>query len=57
MIKSNIFVCADCMDYLFKFPDKYFDIAVCDPPYGRGEHGGNNRSKYVLQKNGSKKFV
>lgn len=30
MIKSNSFICAGCMDYLFKFPDKYFDIAVCD---------------------------
>lgn len=45
------------MDYLPKFPDKYFEIAVCDPPYGLGEHGGKNRSKYVVQKNGSKIFV
>ena len=30
------------MDYLQYFPDKYFDIAVCDPPYGQKEHGGKN---------------
>ena len=23
------------MDYLSIFRDKYFDIAVCDPPYGQ----------------------
>ena len=38
-------------------PDKYFDLAVVDPPYGRKEHGGRNRSKYVKQKNGAKIFV
>ncbi len=45
------------MDYLQYFPDKYFDIAVCDPPYGLKEHGGKNRSGYVKQKNGSKIYV
>ena len=25
---------ADCMDYLPQFPDKYFDLAIVDPPYG-----------------------
>lgn len=57
MIELNSFICGDCMDYLPQFPDKYFDIAVCDPPYALGEHGGRNRSKYVVQKNGSKIFV
>lgn len=47
----------DCIDGMKLFPDKYFDIAVCDPPYGIGEHGGKNRSKYVHQRNGSKLFV
>lgn len=53
----NYFVLGDCMDYLPQIPDKYFDIAVVDPPYGRKEHGGRSRSKYVQQKNGSKLFV
>ena len=26
----------DCMEYLKTVPDKYFDLAVCDPPYGGG---------------------
>ena len=27
---------ADCMDLMREFPDKHFDIAICDPPYGIG---------------------
>lgn len=38
-------------------PDKCFDLAVVDPPYGRKEHGGKNRSGFVVQKNGSKLYV
>jgi site-specific DNA-methyltransferase (adenine-specific) len=25
---------ADCMDVMSRYPDKYFDLAVVDPPYG-----------------------
>lgn len=24
----------DCMDLMAEYPDKHFDLAVCDPPYG-----------------------
>lgn len=24
----------DCMEYMIKLPDKYFDLAIADPPYG-----------------------
>jgi len=24
----------DCMDYMRGFPDKFFELAVVDPPYG-----------------------
>lgn len=24
----------DCMDFMRDIPDKYFDLAICDPPYG-----------------------
>lgn len=34
MIELNSFANADCMDYLPQFPDKYFDLAIVDPPYG-----------------------
>ena len=26
----------DCIEYMRSLPDKYFDLAVCDPPYGSG---------------------
>lgn len=26
----------DCMDLMARYPDKYFDLAVVDPPYGGG---------------------
>lgn len=33
MSESNVF-CMDCMEGLKAFPDKFFDLAVVDPPYG-----------------------
>lgn len=57
MLEMNSFICCDCMDYLPQFPDKNFDIAVVDPPYGIGEHGGKNRSGYKTQKNGIKSWI
>ena len=24
----------DCMEGMLQFPDKYFDLAIVDPPYG-----------------------
>lgn len=47
----------DCLIGMKEFPDKYFDLAIVDPQYGRKEHGGKDRSKYVTQKNGTKIFV
>lgn len=41
MIELNSFICGDCMDYLPQFPDKYFDIAVVDPPYFSGPEKRN----------------
>lgn len=35
----------NCMDGMKRFPDKFFDLAVVDPPYGDGnsEIGGGVR--------------
>lgn len=27
----------DCMEYMKSIPDKFFDLAIRDPPYGIGE--------------------
>lgn len=32
---SNVFN-EDCMEVMARYPDKYFDLAVVDPPYGGG---------------------
>lgn len=47
----------DCMVAMRQMPDKAFDIAIVDPPYGRREHGGKSRSGMVLQKNGARLYV
>lgn len=31
----------DCMDYMATMPDKHFELAIVDPPYGIGMDGGN----------------
>lgn len=31
----------DCVEYMQSLPDKYFDLAIADPPYGRGADDGN----------------
>ena len=35
------FYLMDCMDGMKQFPDKFFSLALVDPPYGVGMDGGN----------------
>ena len=48
----NIAYNMDCMEYMRTLPDKAFDLAVVDPPYGIGESGekNNTRSKLAVSK-------
>ena len=39
----NIAENIDCMDGMLRYQDKYFDLAVVDPPYG----GGCSQSVHV----------
>ena len=43
----------DCMEGMKEFPDKYFELAIVDPPYGIGENGDKNysRGKLAISKN------
>lgn len=43
----------DNMVMMARYPDKYFDLAIVDPPYGIGEDGSKNhtRSKNAKAKN------
>lgn len=40
----------DCMQGMKEFPDKYFDLAIVDPPYGIGENGDKNHTRSKLAK-------
>ena len=35
MLESGFYL-MDCMDGMKQFPDKFFDLAIVDPPYGDG---------------------
>lgn len=49
---TSIYVNCDCMMGMKQFPDKYFDLAVVDPPYGininnsMGRRKGDKQSEY-----------
>lgn len=34
MLELNKIYNMDCMEGMKQFPDKYFELAICDPPYG-----------------------
>ena len=36
LIELNRIIHADCMDIMKDIPDKYFELAIVDPPYGIG---------------------
>lgn len=42
-MRRQIAYCMDCMDFMKLLPDKAFDLAIVDPPYGIGAGGGNGR--------------
>lgn len=39
----------DCMEGMKRYPDKYFELAIVDPPYGRGDirDHGSKGDKYA----------
>ena len=40
----------DNMELMKRYPDKYFDLAIVDPPYGIGEDGAKNHSRGKVTK-------
>ena len=40
----------DCLEYMRTLPDKAFQLAIADPPYGIGEDGASNHSRGLLAK-------
>lgn len=43
MIELNRLYNRDCMDAMKEIPDKFFQLALCDPPYGIGHDGQKER--------------
>ena len=35
----------DCMQGMKEFPDKYFDLAIVDPPFGGGQYDECKKKK------------
>ena len=53
MIKLNDIILGDCMDVMKDIPDKHFEFAIVDPPYGIKDFivmGGesNKKIKFVV---------
>ena len=43
---TNIAFNEDCLTAMKQMPDKAFDLAVVDPPYGSGLDGGGNPNRF-----------
>ena len=48
----------DCMAVMARYPDKYFDLAVVDPPYGIGYSKlvGNKKTEHGWKKRAARKW-
>jgi len=53
--KSEVFN-MDCMEGMKQFPDKYFDLAIVDPPYGIGVNMNIGRRKGKGKKHDDKEW-
>ena len=48
MIELNKIIHADCMDIIKDIPDKYFELAIVDPPYGYYKNTQNLGIKLLI---------
>lgn len=55
VVGSLTITCEDNMQLMSRYPDKYFDLAIVDPPYGIGEDGLKNHSRGKVAK--AKKYT
>ena len=56
-LSSEVYL-MDCIEGMKKYPDKYFDLAIVDPPYGLGNklaHAGNGKNAQSKFSNDFKK--
>jgi site-specific DNA-methyltransferase (adenine-specific) len=45
MTELNRIINADCMEIMKDIPDKYFELAIVDPPYGIKQDGRKNHTR------------
>ncbi|MGK6342879.1 hypothetical protein ACMGDK_11605 [Chryseobacterium sp. DT-3] len=57
MSPKSVVLNIDCLEYMKTLPDLYFDWAICDIEYGIGASKPSDKSGFVSQNNGTKKFV
>jgi site-specific DNA-methyltransferase (adenine-specific) len=57
MLELNHLYLMDCMDGMRQFPDKHFELAIVDPPYGIGVSEKNNVSKLQSKKSAIKSKI
>lgn len=50
MFELNKIYNEDCLSFMKRVPDKYFDLVLTDPPYLIGESGQTNKSRGCLTK-------
>lgn len=48
MLELNRLYNMDCMEGMAQFPDKFFELAIVDVPYGIGENGTKNHTRSKL---------
>jgi site-specific DNA-methyltransferase (adenine-specific) len=51
---TSVVYLMDCMDLLKQIPDKYFELAIVDPPYGIGADKKNSTSKVQCKRSAAK---
>ena len=52
---NNVVHLGDCLEGMRGKPDKYYDLAICDPPYGIGEGNKKNKTRSSYTGFGDKK--
>lgn len=46
----------DCMDLMREYPDKHFELAIVDPPYGDGDNFNHRHEKLYQNKRPSEEY-
>lgn len=48
--------CEDCMNLMRRYPDKHFDLAIVDPPYGIGADSNAHKNGVKCKANGFREY-